>query len=137
VAPAAAERASRGSAGVELDGGVESIHGDDVVAAPSGEMRAHRWIGANCASSGIRHWGHQTTPIQRVAAGGSTWTPLEIVGTTLIAGAAGVGVTCATGMICDSDSARTAGAIVVAGIGVLIIAGAVAFGSCSGCWGTR
>jgi hypothetical protein len=58
-------------------------------------------------------------------------------GLSLVAGAVGAGVTCATGVFCDSDSARVTGAIVLGSVAALVVVGVVALASCKTCWAWR
>ncbi|MCW5811523.1 MAG: hypothetical protein KIT84_10940 [Labilithrix sp.] len=132
------EVGSRGEAPVTTEEGVATtLRGDEKVTTVSGELPVHRWIATNCEPSGVCHFDGTGIAVERVDPGASARTAFVIVEAGLVAGAAGAGVTCATGMICDSESSRTAGTIILASASALFVASTIVLLSCKSCWAWR
>jgi len=130
--------ASRGEASVtSSEGETALVRADEVVETVSGTRRLDHWVSSNCEPSGVCHFASEGVRLERVDAGASARRAAEIGAVGLIVVAGTGGVACATGAICDSDSARLAGTITLSTVGALLVGGLVALATCSSCWATR
>jgi len=135
---AALEIHGRGSAKVRTnEGAITELHRDETVQSPSGPVRAGFWISRNCEPSGACHFDDDGITIERVDARASIVRTARVGGALAIAAAVTGGVTCGAGIICDSDTSRTVGAVTLGGVGAALAVGIVMLGTCKSCWAVK